>query len=86
MTPRSVKSDRTRKISNRKLNRNATADQQSSKSRLMTGTLGKDLSQISLVDMKKMQDYDVTQEQYETTEQAMLVYSRQFSFKNTICN
>ena len=52
----------------------------------MTGTLGKDLSQISLVDMKKMQDYDVTQEQYETTEQAMLVYSRQFSFKNTICN
>ena len=54
MTPRSVKSDRTRKISNRKLNRNATADQQSSKSRLMTGTLGKDLSQISLVDMKKM--------------------------------
>ena len=33
-----------------------------------------------------MQDYDVTQEQYETTEQAMLVYQRQFSFKNTICN
>lgn len=42
----------------------------------MTGILGKDHSQISLKDMKKMQDYDVTQEQYETTEQAMLVYQR----------